>query len=385
MNEAPDGNNVDLRPLIMRLKEIEKKCDSMGSRNEEFPLMKERLVSIIARLEAGAEGDGGPLQYRDMARELFPVAHLFESVGFMSVGKEIAHVERAFQELAPKSPTSETAPATARRAPTSSAAVSQQPESSDEQPLEEEDEKKEGIPKPILGAFFILAVGIAVAATIVFKVSRPGVELEPTPLPATPTVERSPSPETAATPIEADPNQLTDPRERFAHALEQAQSAVAEGDIEGAVGYLAFAELIDRNDPRVNEVADGIVDQLVETANLAAEEERWEDAARHTTHARTVAKRFRLDTQRIRDAEHDHFEMQQFEMVSPDEIDVLRVSTDRHVDVMLRDGTVFSGWLRGFKGGTMILDVEDDMHGGVFHFTDEFQLEDIEWVRIRED
>ena len=52
---------------------------------------------------------------------------------------------------------------------------------------------------------------------------------------------------------------------------------------------------------------------------------------------------------------------------------------------MLRDGTVYSGWLKAFRGRTMILDVEDDMHGGVVSFTDEFPLADIEWIRIRED
>jgi hypothetical protein len=367
----------------MRLKEIEKKCDSMGSRNEEFPLMKERLVSIIARLEAGQEPDGGPLAYRDMARELFPVAHLFESVGFMSVGKEVAHVERALQELAPEPEAPAGTQTSPRRATTSSAAVGQQPEVAEEEEIEEE-ESKEGVPKPVLAAFVVLIVAVVAAATIVFKVSRPGPALDPTPIPATPTIEPSPAPDAVQSP-EPDPDELTDPRERYANALNQAQQAVAEGDVDGAIGYLAFAELIDRNNPGVTEIADRIVDDLVESANRAADQERWDDAARHTTQARTVAKRFRLDTQRIREAEEQHFEMQQFEMVSPDQVDLLRASIDRHVDVMMRDGTVFSGWLRGFKGRTMILDVEDDMHGGIFKFTDELPLDDIEWVRIRED
>jgi hypothetical protein len=383
MNETANGKPADLRPVIMRLKEIEKKCDSMGSRNEEFPLMKERLVSIIARLEAGQEPDGGPLPYRDMAHELFPVAHLFESVGFMSVGKEIAHVERALQDLAPepgKTATTQTSP---RRATTSSAAVSHQPEVSEDEEIQEE-ETKDGIPKPVLAAFLVLVIAVAVAATIVFKVSRPGPALDPTPIPATPAIEPTVAPDAVQSP-QPDPDLDTDPRQRYADALDQAQTSISEGDVDGAVGYLAFAELIDRNDSGVKEVAERIVDQLVESANEAAHEERWEDAAQHTAQARTVARRFGIDTQRIRDAEEQHFEMQQFEMVSPDQIEVLRASIDRHVDVMLRDGSVFSGWLKGFKGSTMILDVEDDMHGGVVSFTDEIPLDNVEWIRIRED
>ena len=64
--------------------------------------MEERLGSIIARLEAGEDDSGEPVGYRAIARELFPVAHLFESYGFTSVGKEIAHVERALNELEPE-------------------------------------------------------------------------------------------------------------------------------------------------------------------------------------------------------------------------------------------------------------------------------------------
>ena len=40
--------------------------------------------------------------FADVARQLFPVAHLFESVGFMTVSREIAHIERALRELAPE-------------------------------------------------------------------------------------------------------------------------------------------------------------------------------------------------------------------------------------------------------------------------------------------
>ncbi len=82
-----------LQPVIARLREIERKCSSMGARNEEFPQMQEKLAGIIRQLET-AESDE-PVSYQAMARELFPVAHLFESLGFMSIGKEIPHIERA--------------------------------------------------------------------------------------------------------------------------------------------------------------------------------------------------------------------------------------------------------------------------------------------------
>ncbi|MCW8984490.1 MAG: hypothetical protein OQK55_04040, partial [Thermoanaerobaculales bacterium] len=172
-NEEGNRRNVDLRPVIARPKEIERKCESMGTRNEEFPLMKDRLRSIIARLEAGEEPSGEPLAYRSMARELFPVAHLFESVGFMSVGKEIAHVERALQDLEPAAPSPTGAASPVRPSPTSSAAVARpaadSPEKDPAGPDEEEEPSREGVPKPILGAVFALMIAIAIAAAIVFE------------------------------------------------------------------------------------------------------------------------------------------------------------------------------------------------------------------------
>jgi hypothetical protein len=388
-NEETKGDNAALRPLIARLKEIERKCDSMGTRNEEFPLMGERLVSIIARLEAGEEPSGEPLAYRAMARELFPVAHLFESLGFMSVGKEIAHVERSLQELDPEPAPPAEPVSSARPAPTSSAALTQPPESSDEQETKDEETEdgssREGIPKPVLGALLVLVIAIAVAATVILKVRPQSGALDPTPAPVTPAVLPTPSPAAQPTPIVLDPDDSTSPSERLAEALTQARQSISNGDIDGAVGYLAFAELIDRNDPRVVEVADRVVDQLVEDANVAADEERWEEAARHTAHARTVAKRFGLDTQRISRAEHDHFEDQQYQVVSPEEIEILRAAIGKHVEVMLDDGSLFAGWLTGFQGSAMILDVEDDVGGGIVSFTDEIPLDTIEWIKIRED
>ncbi|MBD3871933.1 MAG: hypothetical protein IFK91_03275, partial [Acidobacteria bacterium] len=185
MDIDSENDRPYLRPLIARLREIEKKCASMGSRNEEFPLMEERLSSIIKRLEAGEEPSGKPLAYRAMARELFPVAHLFESVGFMSVGKEIAHVEKALKELAPEEAASDApdGPESARRT------AAQPPVVADHDPARAEtddDGVYHRIPKPVAAGLAVLLVAIAVAAMIVLEVGpfRPKLPVRP----AAPTV-----------------------------------------------------------------------------------------------------------------------------------------------------------------------------------------------------
>jgi hypothetical protein len=303
-SEEDNGRAVDLRPVIARLKEVERKCGSMGTRNEEFPLMKDRLKSIIARLEAGEEPSGEPLAYRAMARELFPVAHLFESVGFMSVGKEIAHVERSLQELEPAPASPDGAGFSAPPSPTSSAAVAPPVSEATEQDSSrsEEDTEEpsgEGVPKPILGGVFVLAIAVAIAAAIILEVGPFQPKADPTPVPPSPTPMPSPTPEPQPTTPPRDPNAPPSPRERFADALAQARLSLSEGDADEAVKYLAIAALIDRNDNTVLEVAERVVDRYLGLAHVAAGEAKWDEAARMTTEARTVAKRFSLDEGRI--------------------------------------------------------------------------------------
>ena len=388
-NDEGNGKNVELRPVIARLKEIERKCDSMGTRNEEFPLMKDRLASIIARLEAGEESSGEPLAYRSMARELFPVAHLFESVGFMSVGKEIAHVERALQDLEPEPPSAVEGSVSARRSPTSSTAAAPPASETGERELTDADGEKEpsreGVPKPILGGVFILLIAVVLAAAIIFEVGPFEPKSEPTPMPPTPTPLPSSTPEPPPTPLPRDPNAASGPRERFADAIAQARLSLSEGDVEATMKYLSMAGLIDRNDNSVLEVAERIVDRLLGLANVAAREAKWDEATRNTAEARSVAKRFGLNEGRIDTAEHRYAEMKLYRIVEPEETQTLRAAIGKLVEVKLDNGSVLVGQIAGFNDSNLVLDIEDDVGGGVVSFTDEVPLSTIRWIKIWED
>jgi hypothetical protein len=385
-NEEDNGRNVDLRPVIARLKEIERKCDSMGSRNEEFPLMKDRLTAIIARLEAGEEASGEPLAYRSMARELFPVAHLFESVGFMSVGKEIAHVERSLQELEPEPTSARGVGPSARPSPTSSAAVappvSEAAEQVSTRSEDDEETSGEGVPKPILAGLFVLVIAIAVAAAIILEIGPFEPRPEPTPVPPVPTPLPSPTPEPPPTPLPRDPNAPPSPRERFADAMAQARLSLAEDDVDATMKYLAIAALIDRNDTSVIEVAGEIVDRLLGLAFVAAGEARWDEAARKTAEARTVARRFGIDESRIDAAERRNAEMEQYQIVQPEETQTLRAAIGKLVEVKLDNGSVLEGRITAVNRSALVLDIEDDVGGGVVRFTDEVPLSTVRWIKI---
>lgn len=388
-NEKGTDRDVDLRPVIARLKEIERKCDSMGTRNEEFPLMKNRLTSIIARLEAGEEPSGEPLAYRAMVRELFPVAHLFESVGFMSVGKEIAHVERALQELDPAPASPAGTVATTHPSRTSSAAVAPPASESGERELthadSEQESSRESVPKPILGGVFVLLIAIAVAAAIILKIGPFQPRAESTPVPPSSTPVPSPTPEPPPTPLPPEADATPGARERFANALAQARLSLSEGDIDATVKYLAIAELIDRNDNSVLELAERIVDRLLGQANVAASESKWEEAALNTAQARSIARRFSLDTGRIDAAEHRYAEIKQYRIVDPGETQTLRTAIGKHVDVKLENGSVLVGRIADVDSSTLVLDIDDNVGGGIVSFTDEVPLSTIRWIKIWED
>jgi hypothetical protein len=384
-NEEGNGRNVDLRPVIARLKEIERKCASMGTRNEEFPLMKDRLNAIIARLEAGEESSGEPLAYRSMARELFPVAHLFESVGFMSVGKEIAHVERALQDLEPAPASPEGAGLSAHPSRASTAAVtapvSEAAERDTTRSEGDEEPSGEGVPKPILGGLFVLIIAVVIAAAIILEVGPFKPKAEPTPVPPAPTPLPSPTSKPPPTPPH-DPNAPPSPRERFADAMAHARLSLSEDDFEETMKYLAIAALIDRNDNSVIEVAEEIVDRLLGQAFVAAREARWDEAAQKTAEARSVAKRFGIDEGNIDAAERRHAEMEQFQIVQPQETQTLRAAIGKLVEVKLENGSVLVGKIAAANSSTLVLDIEDDVGGGVVRFTDEVPLSTVRWIKI---
>lgn len=385
-NENGNRKDIELRPVIARLKEIERKCDSMGTRNEEFPLMKDRLTSIIARLEAGEEPSGEPLAYRAMARELFPVAHLFESVGFMGIGKEIAHVERALQDFEPTPVSSDGPGDLPRPSPTSSVAATPSPIEIGAQDLTHVDDENgptsEGVPKPILGGVFVLLIAVAIAAAIILEIGPFQTKVEPTPTPATPTPLPSPTPEPAPTPLPRDPNAPPSPRERFADAMAKARLSLSEGDIDKTVKYLSIAGLIDRNDNSVIEVAERIVDRFLGQASVAAADLKWEETAQNLAQARSIAKRFSLDTRRIDAAERRYAEMEQYRIVEPEETQALRAAIGKQVEVKLENGAVLVGRIAAVNSSNIVLDIDEDVGGGIVSFTDEIPLRTVKWVKI---
>lgn len=389
MNDDREPPAPDLRPVIARLREIERRCAAMGSRNEEFPLTQQRVASIIARLEAGQEPSGEKLHFGRIARELFPVAHLFESVGFMSVGREIAHIERALREFDPEADDRGPVPSPMVQQVSSAAAVRPAQDTAPET-VDEPTTPSRSVPMPVVIALLLLATAAAVAASIVLGIG-PAARLagRTRALPPSPTATPSSTPSPSPAPVlEPSPTALSmaagesAPRARLAAAVSQARLALARGDFDGALGQLAAAALVDRTDEDVVEIADVLVNHFVARAGEAADNAEWEEAAARLERAERLAMRFGLDEVRIDQMERRIAEMERYRFISPRDTRALRAAVGQRVDVILRDGRVRSGGIDSVGADTLVLDVVRELGGGGLHYTEELALAEVRTIKV---
>ena len=85
------------------------------------------------------------------------------------------------------------------------------------------------------------------------------------------------------------------------------------------------------------------------------------------------------------EAERRFAEMERYRMVQPDETAELRAGIGKRVEVKLEDGSLLIGRISQVTGTNLVLDIEDDVGGGIVSFTDEVPRSSIRWVRIWED
>jgi hypothetical protein len=386
MDDEREPARQDLRPVIARLREIERKCASMGSRNEEFPLMQHRVASIISRLEAGEGPSGESLDLAHLARELFPVAHVFESAGFLSVGREIAHVERALREIDPR-PANDTTNPPLVSAQFSSAAAA--PASSEiSQAGTEQLPPSRSAPTPVIVGLIVLAAAAVLAVSIVLRIG-PAARLAGIPgtAPPQPTVLAEPSatPAPVVALVATEPARPTAPpvaRGQLIDSVSQARLALATGDTEAALSHLSTAALIDRTDTGVIEIADTLVDRFLSGAEDAATSGDWNEAEHRLERARRIAMRFALDETRITRVERRLAEVERYRVVGPRDSEELRAAVGQRVEVTLRTGRVRVGRIDSLDAGSLILEMVQEVGGGGLHYTEELAVADIAAIKI---
>lgn len=381
-----DGARSGLGPVIARLREIQRKCGALGTRNEEFPLMEERLGAIVARLEAGEEPGGEPLRFGEMARQLFPVAHLFESYGFLTVGKEIAHVERTLRDLDPGTSGQEAEDMAPIAAPGAQLVVPEPDTATGPQDAPQDLEPTpSSFPLPVAVALLVLFAAVATVTAII--VLRKPVRRDLPPPTRAATEQPTATPAGAVAPKPTLPPLLPEqhPAARLAEEIGHARLALEAGDIEAAVDHLSQAALVDVDDASVIDTAQRIVASLLGAAHGAVDRGEWELAEERLARAESISRRFGLETARIESARKRFAAMERFRILKPSETGAVVAARGRRVEVRMRDGSTRQGRVEGIEGGALLLKVDREVGGGTVSYTDPVPLADIQELKVYEE
>ncbi len=375
-----------LRPLVARLLEIERKCGTLGPRNEESRDMAARLHAIIAELSRGGGEGVPPPRFRELARQLFPVARLFESLGFMSVAREIGHVERLLTEMDPAPPPAgqQPPPQPTRQSPDGvNGAPAEPPAPATDLPLQ-----PRRTPTAVVAALIVLLLAvIAAVAIIVLQVSgHHSARRAPTEPAATVAGEGSAAPVRPTAPAGARPTPtLRPPRARLADLIGEARLAEQAGDLDRAIDLLNEAAAIDVEAGTVRETAQDLVTALVARSDQAAAEAEWERAAALLERARDLALRFDLPTRPVDQAGRRQGGLERYRRLAPQDLTALRAAIGSKVIVVTDDATR-EGRLVGVTGSSIELQLGLEVadNGTLLH-TGEVPLAAVREIRVYPD
>jgi len=375
------GAERDLRTVTSRLADLQRKCRSAGSRTTEAMEIEERLGSILQRLEP--EDEDQPVPFAALARELYAVERFFESNGFITVAKEVAHVERALEELATDSDTvddhDEPTPQPAEEILERDLAVTAE--------LDEETPSRWAIPRPLAVVFLLFVIAVAVCAAVIYRIQNPPaapVAAAPTPVPVVRVITATPAPRTdsgrdgrslPATPV---------PGAILAAEVGRARLALAEGDVDAVIDHLSRAALIDPDHSTVLGTANSLVDLLVDRADAAAEAGLWEVADLTLARASRIASRYGLDHQPIEETSRRHARMDRFRLVKPNDLQALRAAAGSRVTVHLKGGETRDSIIKGTDGNHLLLDEDTEVRGGAMYYTERIPLGDIDFLKVWE-
>jgi hypothetical protein len=367
----------------------------MGGRSEDAEIAANRIDEVIRVLEGASDETAQAPDYRLLARQLFPVARTFESLGFLSVSREVSYVERSLEELAPS--VEEQPPP---HAPQRIDAATATPESAGDTALERLELPAEDttastpparfhIPTPLGVMLFVLLLTILGSIFVVRthdqlqrRAALGSVDIPnlPSPTPSVPSA--SPTPRPAATPTPGA-------RARVSQRIGEARLALRAGDLDRAISHVSAAALIDVDSSLVIDTAKEIVRELIARSDGAADQADWDGAARLLERARELSLRFGFPVDSIDDAAGRHARMVHYLRLGPDEIDAIRNSAGKRVIVYLKGGSTEEGRIRSVKDRSLQLDQSTGVgsagRGGEVHYVEPIHLDLITEIRVFED
>lgn len=387
MTEAPTSSQrtPDLRPILARLEEIARKCEAMGARNLELPDMAVRVREVIRVLQSQGDAE---VDFRDLARRLFPVARAFESLGFHSVAREIAHVERSLEALAPPSEAGSRTATSARNEP--SDASSPRPATppaaaGDETPdhLRPDDSSppRRRIPPAVLLAATALVLTLAVCALVIVTHDPLAGAFAPTPVATEPPPTPAPSPtHPVATPTSVELQRNAD-RTLMVDAVSEARRSLQTGNAAVALEHLNQAALVDPTAGLVLEVADEIVAFHLRQAELSIDRAAWEEAESSLAEAAGVSRRFGLDVGSVDSLRRRLEGMTRYRLIGPGETAALREAVGLPVEVFRERGEPDRGILDRVEGDVLVIRTDREVGGGSILFLERIPLDTVRFVK----
>ena len=347
-------------------------------------------------LEGVSNGETDPPDFRALANQLFPIARMFESLGFMSVSREVAYVENALSQLAPQREESSTAAGSAGPAPTESTSrpslgdtpLERPPEAAEVEPQPRPIRRFE-IPKPVGVMLFVLLLAILGSIFIVrwhdARQPRPTARQlagPPEPVPHRESPTPSPTPQTVVSPTPSRAQELAD-------LIGQARLAVQEGDLDRAISLVSSAALLDPGGTAVVDTAQSIVNELLVRSDAVAQDGDWEQEQQLIDRARELSVRFGFPTEPIEEAVYRHATIVRFETIRPDDLAAIRAAIGRRVTVYLEGGSTEEGRIRGVSGPSLELDqikkVGGGVRGGEVRYVEPIHLDLITEIRVYQD
>jgi hypothetical protein len=361
----------------------------MGVRNDEALANAERLQQVIRRLQEISDVEEPP-DYAALARQLFPVARMFESLGFLSVAREIAYVEKALEDLAPRQSVGQQGPAPLTR-------IEGRPVGEAELDIGVRDEGREEsrldrrprVPAPMVVMFVLLVAVVAASVVFVTRSERVPERLssEPVLTPPPPTVT---APSSTPTPRQVegeDEDAPTDTGARLAREIAQARRAMADGDLDLAISHLSAAALADFDSSLVLDTAQAVVNRLIDQSNQAAGDGEWERAAELLERARQLSLRFGFPLEVIDHHAARHAAMERFRRLDPTQLQSIRAEKGKRVRLVYRDGRTREGRIHGVSGQLLELDryTEIGSTGNRLYYVEEVPLAALEELRVYDD
>ncbi len=369
MNDSHVPSGPDLRTVLARLRELERKCRTMAARSDELAEHQQRVERIVEVLEQ--DPHASETSYRALARQLPPVAAEFERLGFATVAREVRYVAAALEAFEPRPAASPGIPETAP--PLGPATVPEAPPGPD--PTAEGpaglDWRSRLRPTPAITVMTVLLGVACVAAWLVVRAEL--AELDdragrPAPTPAPTPTASSPKavPTAPAAPVVG--------RSGLPEAISAARLALEAGEVDAAVEHLSDAARVDPRHGLVLATAEAVVTALVARSDALADRSRWEEAEGHLERARRIALRFDLDAAPVEAASRRHAAMPRIEIVQPTDRAGLARLVGRQVEVRMRSGPPVDGWILAVDDERILLRRAREVAGGTVYYQDYLSL-----------